>query len=440
MRTKSSIESVTSLRSFVAPSSRSSAIPARLALGTFLATACFAGANALGGCGSSGSDGTADSGASAPTNEVGKPPAKPSAAKTTATVQKTFAFRQLFLGDTDRTLAPVENGWRKLGYNLDGKVTTKGATDVCKPVTGGSVTADGENGIDNAFGEKIVPSLGIVPGFGQPSRTISQSLNDGAFTIMLSIVGLDDSPTQTNTGLTGQLFAGGQFDPAATDKKPTWSGSDVWPVRGELLVDGKTIAGGSRVVFNDSYVSNGTWVNGTSGDVTLTLAINGVPLVINVRNAVITGAHTQPGKLENGIVAGVVRATELIDAIKNVVGRFTTAACPGSALFNTLAQSIQQAADMRADGTTDGECDSLSVALGFTAELVANPTVVGPAQEPTPDACSADGGTDAATGDASVTDSAVTDSGSTDARPDAVGNDGESDAAAVGDASDGGTG
>ncbi len=403
-------------------------------MATCLAAAATSFAFAFAGCGSTDDPGAnSGDGGGTPVNEVGKPPVKPSAGKTTSTTQKTFAFRQLFLGDTDRTLAPVENGWRKLGYNLDGKVTAKGATDVCKPVTGGTVSADGENGIDNAFGEKIVPSLGIVPGFGQPSRTISQSLNDGTFTIMVNVTGFDDTSTQTNTGLTGQLFAGGQFNVADPDQKPTWTGSDVWPVRGELLADGKTIAGGSKVVFNDSYISNGTWVSGGTSDVTLTLAVNGVPLIINIRNAVLTAAHTQPGKLENGVVAGVVRATELIDAIKNVVGRFTTAACPGSPLFNTLAQSILQAADMRADGTIDGECDSLSVALGFTAEQIANPTLVGPPQEATPDACSGDAGTDAATDSGPGTDTSTSTDAGTDAnRPDAApdsSTDGSADAA-----------
>src|SRR5262245_61357453 len=72
-----------------------------------------------------------------------------------------FAVKKLYLGDSDRDgTKNGTNGWRQYGFDLDGKQTTPSSTDVCKPASGGKpelVYNDGNNGIDNSFGEIILP-------------------------------------------------------------------------------------------------------------------------------------------------------------------------------------------------------------------------------------------------------------------------------------------
>src|SRR5256885_8545645 len=52
--------------------------------------------------------------------------------------------------------------------------------------------------------------------------------------------------------------------------KPAFSPTDDWPVRPELLNDGKTVASGSKVTFPGAYITNGTFVTPT-GTITISL-------------------------------------------------------------------------------------------------------------------------------------------------------------------------
>jgi hypothetical protein len=211
---------------------------------------------------------------------------------------------------------------------------------------------------------------------------------------MLDTVGLTDDPAQTNTGLTGQLFAGGKLD------NPTFSLSDKWPVRPELLNDGKTVASGSKVKFGDAFIVNGQWVNGVGTDVKLSLAFGGVALDINIHKATIVFNHAG-ADAANGTIAGVIDTAELINGLRSVAGRISDSLCSGSA-FDSIAQQIQQASDIMTDGTNAAgkSCSAISIGIGFTAKEISPPSTVADLGTPAPDKC-ADGGTppeDASTG------------------------------------------
>ena len=326
--------------------------------------------------------------------EVGKPPAKPADAPTTSTTEKNFALHTLLLGDTARgsTVQSPTTAWKKFGYNVDGKVTTRDSTDACKLVSGASKTVrdDGENGIDNSFGANILPIILNTAGAEGPAK-INQAISDGSFTIMLNIKGLSDDPKQTATGLTGALLAGGKFP----NGKPTFTSADDWPVRPELLSN-KTDPNSSTIKFTDSYVVNGTWVNGGQSDVKISLVFSGVALDLTVHKASLTFDHTGPNKADNGTIAGVINTTELIDGLRKVAGRISTSLCGGSA-FEGIAGQIKQASDIMDDGTGGApttECNAISIGLGFTADVIGPPKTVAELGTPTPDPCAAgaDGG------------------------------------------------
>jgi hypothetical protein len=108
------------------------------------------------------------------------------------TGETVLAISKLYLGDSDRNGTPnTTNGWKQYGFNLDGKISTKASTDLCKPAlmaAPSDVYPDGNNGIDNAFGATILPILlGFAP---DASDKINQSITDGKFTIMLDLVKL----------------------------------------------------------------------------------------------------------------------------------------------------------------------------------------------------------------------------------------------------------
>jgi hypothetical protein len=330
-------------------------------------------------------------------SQLATPPSRPSGPATTSTARKVFAVRKLLLGDTDRTGKPDARGWAKIGYDLDGVHTKKDGEGSCKAPGGGRDIIDGQNGIDNAFGSKILETLKLIPDLAEPSKSLSDQIEAGGFTILLDTTGLPDGANATATGLSAQLFAAGDFGGDDDNLKPSWGGSDDWPVFRELLGDGQTIASGSKVKFNDAYITDGRWVSGGRGEVRLSIAFDAVSLDLSIREAVITADYGN-NKLSNGTIAGIVKVQELLDGISKVVGRFSTSACPGSNLFNTITTTIQAAADIRADGAKGGECDAISIGIGFEAEPAAVPTKVAPQGEASPDPCNEPpGGSDAGT-------------------------------------------
>ena len=341
---------------------------------------CATGIVATQGCSSSSSGGSGGG--------VGGPPAKPSAGATTSHDEHNFALHILFLGDTDRNNVPSGTAWKSIGYNLDGKVTTKDSTDVCSLASGASKTTqvDGNSGIDNSFGENILPIILTTAG-SDASKKINDSIAKGAFTVMVDTVGLADSdPKQTATALTGALYAGATFDPDG-GTKPTFTPADDWPVRPDFLVGGDIK--NPKVKFGDAYVVNGTFVNGSPGDLSLSLAIGGVALDLAIHSAVITFDHPAATKATNGTIAGVITTEELISGLQKVAGRISTSLCTGSA-FQSIAQQIRQASDIFSDGTNGPgkACDGISIGLGFTADEIGKPNAVAGLAAPSPDPCS----------------------------------------------------
>ena len=334
------------------------------------------------GCGSSdsGSTTTTDTGTT-----LAAPPAKPTTG-TATTTRRTFAINKLYLGDTDRSGVSSSSAWKKFGYDLDGVATKTSKTGTCKPISDGVVVIDGDNGIDNSFGQNILAALQkAASGFNEPSKTVTETIAAGDFTLILDTVGLDDTATQTATGLTGSLYVGGKLGTPAK-----FDGTDNWPVLGELLNDKADISKGSKIKFSDAYINNGLWVNGSKSDVTVAISVSGVSLNLKIRNAVVSAKHSSANKLTEGTVAGYISVSEIVETIGKVAGRLSPEACPGKSLFNQVKSIIESNADIRlagADATKD--CDAISIGLGFDATLIAAPSTVAPEGEPTADPCTA---------------------------------------------------
>ena len=108
----------------------------------------------------------------------------------------TLAFRSLDFGDVGPDGAPSPTGWAKVGLDLDGKSSTAGSTDLCKPATGADaekVLPDGEGGVDNSFGKDVLPVLAAVaPGFTQSTNAL---IEGGFYSMVGSIGGLASRST-----------------------------------------------------------------------------------------------------------------------------------------------------------------------------------------------------------------------------------------------------
>jgi hypothetical protein len=354
----------------------------------------------------------------------GQPPPRPTGPMTTITAQHNYAIRKLYLGDTDRTLTPKTTAWKDIGYNLDGLVTGPTDTNVCTPFMGANRAksqTDGTGGIDNSFGSNIVP---LVMGFAPtPTKTVSDAINTGSFTVMAVVTGFDDSTKATATGISGSLLAGGKYDGG-----PSWDKNTHWPVVRELLDSPQTDpVGNAHVKFANAYQVKGTFVSGDPAQLALHLSFGGQSLDIAVSHAVVTFDQTAAGSVTNGTIAGAIDTQSLLNAVQLVAGRIQKSFCSGSA-FASIASEIQQASDIiiEADGTTvDNKagvaCNAISIGIGFDATEIAVPAQADilPAAVAAGNPCEAgagdDGGGDAAMGDdGGGNDGGGNDTGTTD--------------------------
>lgn len=339
-----------------------------------------AGASGLLGlqaCGGDSADTTDDAGVNGDSGGTGGPgrrwPDVPEGAgPTTSTEKRNFALKTLTLGEG--------NAWKTLGFDIDGKSTTKDSTDVCKPPVSGASQADGEEGIDNSFGQNVLPLItAAVSGAGEALNTALQS---GNFTIMFNTQGLSDDPAQSATGLNGYVLLGAKFDGT-----PTFTTADDWPVRQELLSN-PADATSSTIKFSNSYVADGTFVSGTPSEVKISLVFQGIALELTLRKAVITFKHASPNSATNGVLAGVINTEELLTGLKKVAGAISPGLCSGPS-FDTIAEQIKAASDIMSDGSNSAgsTCDAISAAIGFTAEAIGQPSTVAEKGEEPGDPC-----------------------------------------------------
>jgi len=330
-------------------------------------TVATLGLSLLANCGgSTTSTGTTGSGGGAAGTHA-EPPAPPAMTPGDGATSVTFAISKLYLGDTDPNGTPDKtNGWKNYGYDLDGKISTAASTDLCQVRDNASpknVYPDGNDGIDNSFGKLILP---IILGISSTAPTaINDSITTGKFTVMLDMLKLG---TGTNYNpLTTNLYAGGDLG-----SDPKFDGTDMWPVLPSLLNDPTSIAGGSKVSFASSYVTNNTWVSGSKGNVLLALTISGFTLNLEIANAVITLQLDPTHKHgTSGVIAGVLQTEALTTQLQMVAGSFDPTLCSGPTIESIISQ-ITQASDILQDGTQDPTkpCDGISIGLGFDAELV----------------------------------------------------------------------
>jgi hypothetical protein len=363
------------------PMLRSSLVSASLAA---LSLAAFSGTLAVGCGGSTGSDTASSSATGGGTSN--EPPAKPADATPGDGDGKTFAVSKLFLGDTDRTGSPKPDAWESYGYNLDGKISTETSTDHCKPRAGAlpkSVKKDGPGGLDNAFGKLLMPIIGSLA--SDATALVNENIAGGSFTILMKLDKLGDKANYVD--IATSLYVGTQLGgPAKFD------GTDKWPVVPELL-DNPSDINSSKVKFASSYVADNTWVSGSKGDLDIKLSVAGFALNLGISNAIISMKLDGDRKgATNGIIAGVLPVEPLVAELKKVAGGFSKELCTGST-FESIAESIRQAADVLEDGSQNPskECNAISIGLGFEAKAAqlgkvaaASPPAEDPCAEPTP--------------------------------------------------------
>jgi hypothetical protein len=315
---------------------------------------------------------------------------------TTSTAVSTFAMQTILLGEGATVAGPPSpTAWQAFGYDLDGLVTTTSSKNVCTLTAGAppSNQLDGNDGIDNAWGNAVLPIIESALAGGAPSAAASAVLAAGGWTLQIQITGLSADPAQSARGLDAQLFVSGPLG-----AMPAFDQTTDWPVLPSSLADGATIAGGALVHFTNVYVVAGTLVaTGASQPMLLPLVVNweifntstpvSLPLIIH--DPTLTFVHATPNAASHGIIAGLLDMQALITALQTIAAYADQDLCPQT--YVGFIPQIQQAQDILTDATNKPGllCDAISIGLGFTASLVANPTLLGTDPPPKFNPCDA---------------------------------------------------
>jgi hypothetical protein len=325
------------------------------------------------------------------------PPAPPTEPPSAGDTPTAIAIRRLHLGDTDRAGNPSTQAWREFGYNLDGRLSTKDSTEHCQPQPGGiasQVKTDGVDGIDNAFGASLMK---ILTSFAADASTqINQAITDGGFTIIIDM-GLGPEAENTATEIVTKMHPGAEFgsllDCTATPSEPNCSppkfdGTDTWP----LAPIGETTEP-ITVMFPSSYITDGTWVSGSTGTLDLVISMLGFEFTLSVIEAVITmkvNGRGTSATATDGVIAGVVDTEQLVGELRKLAGSIAPNLCQGD-VFEALAKQVRGSSDIMKDGSNGDSsraCDAISVGMGFEGTAVTLGGVA-PRAEPPPDPCAA---------------------------------------------------
>jgi hypothetical protein len=304
----------------------------------------------------------------------------------------TMAISKLYLGGTDPDGTPDQTqGWTHFGYNIDGKSAGQ-LSQLCQPVDNAvpkTVHQQGVGGIENAFGHLVLPVIfGLSSNF---EMDVNTGLAAGGPTNLLHMEKLGSdaeyNPVVSQVFLASTLGSAPDFSGAGTTQ---------WPLDPSGLNDPASVAAGSKVSFNDSYVVGNTWVSGSKGTITIPLSFSAggtasyLPLVVNqaVISMKLDAAHKTAS---GGIISGVLSTAQLTADMRVLAGGFDSTLCSGPTIESVITE-LSQASDIMADGTQDPTkaCDGISFGVGFDGALVQLGSIA-PATPPVANPC-VDGG------------------------------------------------
>ena len=292
-----------------------------------------------------------------------------------------LAFSRVYIGDTDRNGAASASAWKQYGLNIDNKITDRNSTDVCTLAPGASKSAqlDGVSGIDNGWGQNILPILLTTAG-ADAAQKMNDAITNGEFTTM---VRLDKVGTQQSySPLPGLLYDG-----LKTQSPPSWNGNDLWPVDVSSVNNNDVNA--PKIVFAGGYMNARAWVGAPPvAKMHLPFSFAGVDVPIPLAHAQIVMQVAPDGRTATqGTISGVAPTEEYIAVFRQMAGRISTSLCAGSA-FESIAQQIRQASDILVSGANGPgvPCDGISLGWGFDAKLVKLGALTQP-PTPSPDPC-----------------------------------------------------
>ena len=290
-----------------------------------------------------------------------------------------LAFSRVFAGDSDRNLITNANAWAQYGDDIDGKTTFASSTDVCQRASGApaAVQTDGNAGIDNSFGENILPIVESVLGNSSLSLGWSTAIGAGqTYAPILRVDGLGSAQDYASLGGGAMLGM-----PLAAN----FDGKDVWPISSQSVIGNDATK--PALALPGTMTARVYRSTPTDGSLPLLLFVGGSTVLLPIKHLVVHATiPPDNATATDGVISGLVTVADMQESMRQLLGTATTQVCSGST-WDAIAAQIAQAADILQDGTQDPNkpCDAVSIGLGFEGTAI----IVGQVQNdpPGPAAC-----------------------------------------------------
>jgi hypothetical protein len=324
---------------------------------------------------------------------AGVPDRPPSSTSSIADdVEAVFAFRNISLDQSgDR--------WSRFGLDLDG-MNTASVTDAAECVAAnGNPPLDGIKGIDNSFGQYVLPTVvGLISclednialnqGRGKGTallrlREWNGTPNDAKVDVsVLSAVdgtSLDDVSAVEWGGPNGvSLMLPGAIEEAP---QPAWDGEDYFFVDPSVLVAGNLDR--PETWESDAYISNGRVVLPLGTAATFVFLTGPGSFSISINGFLIADISEDGQILEKGMIAGRFSAGELVATLEPL------GICDES-FRGSIVGLLTDNLDLRVDpntGSPDDPCTATGVAFTFQGIHARIADRVAPVELPIPNPC-----------------------------------------------------
>ena len=307
-------------------------------------------------------------------------------------IEAVFAFRNISLDQSgDR--------WRRFGLDLDG-MNTGSVGDAAECVAAnGNPSLDGIKGIDNSFGQHVLPTVmsliscledNIALNQGQGRGTALLRLREWNGTpndakvdvsVLSSVDGtsLDDVSAVEWGGPDGSSL----MLPGATEEAPhpAWDGEDYFFVDPSVLVAGNLDR--PETWRTNAYISNGRVVLPLDTAATFVFLTGPGSFSISINGFLIADISEDGQTLEQGMIAGRFSAGELVATLQPL------GICDES-FRGSIVGLLTNNLDLRVDpntGSPDDQCTATGVAFTFQGALAHIADRVAPVELPIPAPC-----------------------------------------------------
>ena len=311
-------------------------------------------------------------------------------------IEAVFALRNISLDQSgDR--------WTRFGLDLDGMNTTS-VSDAAECVAAnGNPPLDGNKGIDNSFGQHVLPTVVSLISCLEDNIALNQGLGFG--TVLLRLREWNGTPNDAKVDISvlsavdgtslddvSGVRWGGSNSASLMQSKgneeappPAWDGEDVFFVDPASLVAG--VLGHALVWKTDAYISNGRVVLPVDTATTFAFLTGPGAFFLSLNGFLIADISEDGQILEKGLLAGRFSAGDLVATLRPL------GICD-EGFRGSIVGLLTNNLDLRINpklGSPDDQCTATGVAFSFQGIRAQMAEIVAPVELPIPDPC-ADGG------------------------------------------------